>query len=552
MGNKLTCNYVSQEFYESHQYLNDMLKAANALSINVTQEKNTEENAANSKDNIEEIAKINTRLHNETKNSVGSSPNKSSCAEKLPELSQFCGMRKLNENPTNQSIQIPNNSPIKDIFISDSSPQKRYSPKKTTNLRSKNPNSTNNFSSKTRNSKNLITSGTAETTEQLLEEFNKYKAKWLKSHKGKNKRIIKLNEDSNMQSLNSLGSENLSLISAADITPTVKACETPIKRAGGEKMCPFSSESKSFVKYTKFEISPDLNKTSSPLPPYKPWFGKSKLDYIKPIQTIDLSKIVLQHNYFKGELYKYHPGFGSQYIKKYCRATNSYFEYCEPQCRYDMNGIFARIEYKDIISIKRVSVIHELENLRNKYQFEIFTKPGYSLEYTSMLKKWKEAATKPQQKIIYSKQQTLNRSQSENHSTFLSTKLSHKRLSLTTPTNKKPNGLLFDISDENLDNKNEKSTFVDRIEFTSKKEAFDYAQFVRDHGIQLSQIQFKEKLKTKSPKRWIQGMKGKQTWNNRELEWFFAEERLLFSAKTLEECERWIWIINYFLSKHNK
>jgi hypothetical protein len=56
-------------------------------------------------------------------------------------------------------------------------------------------------------------------------------------------------------------------------------------------------------------------------------------------------------------------------------------------------------------------------------------------------------------------------------------------------------------------------------------------------------------LNSKSPIGWIKNMSSIYTWSNREIEWYMAEERLLFSCLTDEECDRWVCMLNWVVSK---
>jgi hypothetical protein len=59
----------------------------------------------------------------------------------------------------------------------------------------------------------------------------------------------------------------------------------------------------------------------------------------------------------------------------------------------------------------------------------------------------------------------------------------------------------------------------------------------------------RESLETRNPAGWIKNLKGTNTWSNRELEWFLAEERLLFACQSDEECDRWVCLFNFLIEK---
>ena len=256
---------------------------------------------------------------------------------------------------------------------------------------------------------------------------------------------------------------------------------------------------------------------------------KSRSTANKSVITTHVVSIIRNppHIYFRGELFKYHPGFASPYIKKHCKATKNYFLYCEPQCRFDTNTSFARVDYKDIVSIKRVSVAFRNPPETDKYQFEIFMKSGWSLQYSSMPKQF------------YLEAQDLSLDYNPDKSA--------DQLATRSRSQSKPNASVT-VSPERPSRRH-KMVMVDRVEFEGKKEALEYVDFVKKYGPALSRIQKKERVETKSPKKWIKTLGGMHTWNNRELEWYCAEERLLFAAKSVDECERWVWLLNWFISK---
>lgn len=58
-------------------------------------------------------------------------------------------------------------------------------------------------------------------------------------------------------------------------------------------------------------------------------------------------------------------------------------------------------------------------------------------------------------------------------------------------------------------------------------------------------------MDSKNPAGWIKNLAGIYTWTNRELEWYWAEERLLFAYLTEEECDRWVCILNMLIGKNS-
>lgn len=59
----------------------------------------------------------------------------------------------------------------------------------------------------------------------------------------------------------------------------------------------------------------------------------------------------------------------------------------------------------------------------------------------------------------------------------------------------------------------------------------------------------RETLDTRNPAGWIKNLGGINTWSNRELEWYLAENRLLFSCFSDQECDRWVCMLNWMAKK---
>ena len=55
----------------------------------------------------------------------------------------------------------------------------------------------------------------------------------------------------------------------------------------------------------------------------------------------------------------------------------------------------------------------------------------------------------------------------------------------------------------------------------------------------------------RNPSSWIRSLSSNFTWTNRELEWYFAEDRFLFAAKDEDECDRWVCIMNWLLAAND-
>lgn len=74
-------------------------------------------------------------------------------------------------------------------------------------------------------------------------------------------------------------------------------------------------------------------------------------------------------------------------------------------------------------------------------------------------------------------------------------------------------------------------------------------KLVRQLADSLSIPAIKEFLVSKNPTGWIKALSNVYTWSNRELEWYQAEERLLFATLTEDECDRWVCMLNWAIAK---
>lgn len=61
-----------------------------------------------------------------------------------------------------------------------------------------------------------------------------------------------------------------------------------------------------------------------------------------------------------------------------------------------------------------------------------------------------------------------------------------------------------------------------------------------------------EEMLVRNPSSWIKSLSSNFTWTNRELEWYFAEDRFLFAALNEDECDRWVCIMNWLLARREE
>ena len=65
----------------------------------------------------------------------------------------------------------------------------------------------------------------------------------------------------------------------------------------------------------------------------------------------------------------------------------------------------------------------------------------------------------------------------------------------------------------------------------------------------LSKPQQAEEIYVRNPSSWIKSLSSNFTWTNRELEWYYAEDRFLFAAKNEVDCDKWVCIVNWLLAR---
>ncbi len=64
----------------------------------------------------------------------------------------------------------------------------------------------------------------------------------------------------------------------------------------------------------------------------------------------------------------------------------------------------------------------------------------------------------------------------------------------------------------------------------------------------MSKPLFAEEILVRNPSCWIKSLSSNYTWTNRELEWYFAEDRFLFAATCEEDCDRWVCVMNWIIT----
>eukprot|EP00826_Nyctotherus_ovalis_P032845 TRINITY_DN26452_c0_g1_i1.p1 TRINITY_DN26452_c0_g1~~TRINITY_DN26452_c0_g1_i1.p1 ORF type:complete len:191 (-),score=24.35 TRINITY_DN26452_c0_g1_i1:95-667(-) len=174
-------------------------------------------------------------------------------------------------------------------------------------------------------------------------------------------------------------------------------------------------------------------------------------------------------------------------------------------------------------------------------QFEVIMKEGWLLQYCST-RKCRLVHSSSTRSLL--KCSTLNNSPNDRKR-----KISPGHL-IVKPRKK---ALVTSFENTSANKPKASNIFVDGIEFEASKEACAYEKYVQEKSLELNKICSKETVcPSLYAKGSTSGIKGKQTWSNREFEWYTAEERLLFVAKSSKECERWVCLLNWLVYYNNQ
>jgi len=233
----------------------------------------------------------------------------------------------------------------------------------------------------------------------------------------------------------------------------------------------------------------------------------------------------------EGNLMKYHPGFDLLYVERNCVVTYEYFLYYSNKSSY-LKMPIVKLWRGDMESISKVKVSSFKRCKDANYQFEIIMKPNWKLG-----------------KFYYQEIGIDNLGQKN----YDNRSVSVGRIAKPVPAHLMLQPPLLDRykNDSIISRKgsveSEELIYVDRIRFRDAQEAKAYKAFALKNKDTVTLISRAEEIGVKNPKRWISGLGGMHTWSNRELEWYLAEERMLFATKTEIECDRWVILLNWLL-----
>lgn len=260
---------------------------------------------------------------------------------------------------------------------------------------------------------------------------------------------------------------------------------------------------------------------------------KGKAYEIKFTKNGDNDKIHLE-----GILEKYHPGFSMMYVPRECKIKPTYFEYYSSSIQY-LKVPLRRIFIKDIESVSKVQVeTASPTRIRRpiRHQFEIIMKPTWRPKKTLFEEKDDlKIDEEKSSSIIQRPNSTVGLRASDRHLMPKPQMLEKYKESIKDSPRKKQKKKVEGIWN------------VNGVSFGTKKEAEEYRKYIYGNKIRLSTLKNEEKIEVKNPKKWIDSLAGNHTWNNRELEWYLSEQRMLFSAKSKDECNRWIFLLNWLM-----
>lgn len=258
-----------------------------------------------------------------------------------------------------------------------------------------------------------------------------------------------------------------------------------------------ATEEEKCVHLTKNAISEELEELEK-LREYTKTKYRSKPRNLKKVSTeltIPTQIYSTGHVFYSGDLYKYHPGFTNNYIARYCRITRTkIFFYKNSNCSRASPPLII-LKIGDIDRIKCLK--NDDKSKKKIYLFEICLKPDWCQSRTILL-----------------------------------------------------NSIIVPVESlKKMQNRTEKVYFVDEIAFENTEDVMNFKDFVKNQGHNFTENKETACFNSKNPKKWIKSCSGSQTWNNRELEWFFAENRMLLATESNDERNRWIWILNWLLMK---
>ncbi len=283
--------------------------------------------------------------------------------------------------------------------------------------------------------------------------------------------------------------------------------------------------------------------------------------------VVDLDKLLPNYKqksvYLSETLEKYHPGFTLSFVARVCEVSNDFFQYYSVASRHFKLPLL-RLELADVQSVSKVHVnvpatYCDILPARRGTQFEILMRPGWTLARSKLaLQESFPLTLKSHHAVLHrARRRNLFAGRSQSLGGYpLRKGAAVQRANKVDCGHLMPRPLLLRKLAETKrvtagrETEKKERWVVDGVTFEGEKEAREYMQYVKENAAALARVSPPERIETKSPNKWISGISGFHTWNNRELEWYLAEERMLFVATTAEECSRWVFLLNWLLARN--
>ncbi len=232
------------------------------------------------------------------------------------------------------------------------------------------------------------------------------------------------------------------------------------------------------------------------------------------------------HVYLSSVLLKHRLGFSQMYLRVFCKATWTSFQYYKRDCKCWLNAPLMNIPYKCILECRKIA--------GHIHGFELVPRPTWSLGMARTA-----VAPKPKMKPPMN---TANRTRPKT------------KFNVKMPGHLMLRPMLYDeylaqrksVEEDKAEKEPQKAQEqykVNEVEFDCMDEAAEYQRFLAaaiSKSTVVPMVKETEKI-----------FKGTNSgWVSRELDWYMAEELLVFVARDEEDRERWVTLLNWLIAKH--
>lgn len=277
-----------------------------------------------------------------------------------------------------------------------------------------------------------------------------------------------------------------------------------------------------------------------------PFKSRKLKTYVIRLEKLFTSSCGKDHVYLAGVLEKYHPGFAIAFVARSCQVRQDCLQYSAVSSGKPRLPLM-RLPFSDIESVSRVNVSFpgKMGIKTGLHQFEVVMRGDWSLGKS----KSELRASFPAQPEDRGNDSRMARSQSVISRASVPGRVDYGHI-MPRPTMlgayqtgrvEFPPGATGD--------KKRQQWVVDGVQFVDEKEAARYKRYVRENAESLGRVGPTQTVSAKNPNAWISGISGLSTWNNRALEWYLAEQRMLFAAGSEDDCNRWVFLLNWLLMR---